>query len=187
MPAATLSTAVPGWPTAVDATSDDSAMPEADVEVVALVMRLSASVADSCTDVDVPSTADSGVGQVARGAAGPVEALKVCPVFTLPDVLAAGADHVKAPYVDPEPVSWSEWPTEVVVFDSTTPMSVLVMPAAGPLLAVKTPSHDSSCTTPPGPTSATPSRSPFCKPSTAYSRTTVPPPAGAAGSVRAVP
>ena len=65
--------------------------------------------------------------------------VKDWPAFRAPGDASAGPVQLKSLYVAPDPVSWREAPAGVLEV-SSTPMSVLVWPLAGPLVAVKAPS-----------------------------------------------
>ena len=63
---------------------------------------------------------------------------KVWPVLQLPKVLVAGGCHEKSEYIEPLPVSCRDCVARVEPF-SETPMSVLVIVAAEPSIAVMAP------------------------------------------------
>jgi hypothetical protein len=88
----------------------------------------------------------------------------VCPAFSAPKLSVRGPVQLKSSYESPLPVSWSDWSTGVVS-GSETPMSVDCIPAAGPPVAVRTPSYDRNWrTVPPASTRAIPSGLPFWMP-----------------------
>src|SRR6476619_7962631 len=81
-----------------------------------------------------------------------------------PNVAGSGPDHVPVP-----PSRCSEDPTDVVVFDSATPMSTDVSPAAGPSVADNVPPYERNSTTwPDALTSGIPSGFPFWIPLAGY-------------------
>ena len=97
-------------------------------------------------------------------------------MLAAPNVLGPSAAQVKSSYVVPVPVSCSELPTAPDPF-WVTPMSVLDIPTAGPLVAVNEPSYDKNCTTTlDGSTRAIPSGDPFWRPRAATATTPNPSP-----------
>ena len=83
-----------------------------------------------------PSTADAAPIDSVPLATG---AAKDWPAFTAPGLPAVGAVQVKSAARDPDPFSCRLRPAASVPA-SATPISMLVRPDAGPLVAVMTPS-----------------------------------------------
>ena len=88
-------------------------------------------------DGSTPVLPSAGTDWSTLGAVSPPA--KTCPVLQAPNVFGWAVAHAKSVYVVPVPCSWSEAPTAVVP-TSETPMSVLVIPSAGPFAAVTGPS-----------------------------------------------
>ena len=119
------------------ATAGDTATADTVTSTASLDARLSVAV----TVLTPPfSPISAGVStSVTVGTPSSSVFVNVCPVFTDPKVWALGPLQEKSFASAPVPVNCSEDPAGVAL-DSATPMSVLVMPSAGPLVAVNAPS-----------------------------------------------